>query len=249
QRGTNLIDERGPWTEDAPTVARLRETGAVLLGKTTTPEFGWKGVTDSLRPGPTGNPWDTALTCGGSSGGSATAVGLGMGTWSVGTDGGGSVRIPASFTGTVALKPTYGLVPMYPPSPYGTLAHAGPITRSVTDAAMMLDVLVGFDARDWSALPTPVGSFVSGLQDGVEGLRIAFSANLGICSNEPPVAPAVHAAGQVFVDAGAEVDEVELRLSDPVDAFHVLWFTGAAKVLQPFGEDALDHVDPGLAAA
>jgi aspartyl-tRNA(Asn)/glutamyl-tRNA(Gln) amidotransferase subunit A len=172
-----------------------------------------------------------------------------MGTWSVGTDGGGSVRIPASFTGTVAFKPTYGLVPMYPSSPYGTLAHAGPMTRTVIDAAMMLDVLVGFDARDWSALQTPTTSFVTRLQDGVEGLRLAFAADLGIGSNEPQVDAAVRAAVQVFVDAGAKVDEIDLRLSDPVDAFHVLWFTGAAKVLQPFGEDVLDQVDPGLVAA
>jgi aspartyl-tRNA(Asn)/glutamyl-tRNA(Gln) amidotransferase subunit A len=167
----------------------------------------------------------------------------------VGTEGGGSVRIPASFTGTVAFKPTYGVVPMYPSSPYGTLAHAGPMTRTVTDAAMMLDVLAGFDARDWSALQTPTTSFVTGLRDGVEGLRLAFSADLGIGSNEPQVDAAVRAAVQVFVEAGAKVDEIDLRLSDPVDAFHVLWFTGAAKVLQPFGEDALDHVDPGLAKA
>ena len=202
-RGSNLIDAHAKWREDAPATARLREAGTVFLGKTTTPEFAWKGVTDSIRRGVTGNPWGAGLTSGGSSGGSATAVGLGMSTWSVGTDGGGSVRIPASFTGTVALKPTYGLVPMYPSSPYGTLAHAGPMSRTVTDAAMMLDVLVGFDARDWSALPTPTTSFVSGLQDGVEGLRIAFSADLGIGSNEPQVDAAVHAAVQVFIEAGA----------------------------------------------
>lgn len=116
-RGSWLIDAAGPWDEDAPSVARLRESGAVLLGKTTTPEYSWKGVTDSPRYGMTGNPWDPGVTAGGSSGGSAAAVGLGMGAWSVGTDGGGSVRIPAAFTGTVALKPTYGLIPLYPPSP------------------------------------------------------------------------------------------------------------------------------------
>lgn len=127
-RGSSLIDAAGPWEEDAPCVARLRETGAVLLGKTTTPEYSWKGVTDSPRHGVTGNPWDPTKTSGGSSGGSAAAVGLGMGPWSVGTDGGGSVRIPAGFTGTVALKPTYGLIPLYPPSPFGTLSHAGPMT-------------------------------------------------------------------------------------------------------------------------
>ena len=186
-RGSALIDAAGPWDEDAPSVARLRETGAVILGKTTTPEYSWKGVTDSLRHGVTGNPWDPEKTSGGSSGGSATAVGLGMGPWSVGTDGGGSVRIPAAFTGTVALKPTYGLIPFYPPSPFGTLSHAGPMTRTVRDTAALLDVITGFDARDWAAMPTPTSSFLSGLDDGVAGLRIAYSPNLGFVRNDPEV--------------------------------------------------------------
>src|SRR5690606_36987839 len=147
RRGSSLIGAAGPWPEDAPAVARLREAGAVLLGKTTTPEFGWKGVTDSPACGATGNPWDPALTAGGSSGGSAAAVRLGLGAWSIGTDGGGSVRIPAALTGTVALKPTYGLVPLHPPSPFGTLAHAGPITRTVRDAALLLGQIARPDAR------------------------------------------------------------------------------------------------------
>ena len=245
-RGTNLIDERGPWTDDAPTVARLRETGAVLLGKTATPEFGWKGVTDSLRHGATGNPWDAALTAGGSSGGSAAAVGLGMGTWSVGTDGGGSLRIPAAFTGTVTIKPTYGLVPVWPASPFGTLSHAGPITRSVADAAVMLDILTGFDPRDWSALPTPTTSFLHGLDDGVRGLRIAFSPDLGYVRNDPGVDAAVRAAAAVLADAGAHIESADPGFADPVDAFHVLWFAGAARVLQPYRGDNVRHVDPGL---
>ncbi|MGH3322718.1 MAG: amidase, partial [Streptosporangiaceae bacterium] len=247
-RGTRLIDEAGPWPEDAPCVARLREGGAVFLGKTTTPEFAWKGVTDSLRHGATGNPWGAGLTAGGSSGGSATAVGLGMAAWSVGTDGGGSVRIPASFTGTVAHKPTYGLVPLYPASPFGTLAHAGPMTRSVADAATLLDVLTGFDPRDWSAMPTPAGSFLDGLDDGVEGLRVAFSPTLGFGRNDPEVEMAVRAAVSVLAGAGAQVEEVDPGFADPVDAFDVLWSAGAAKVLEHYGDEALDRVDPGLAA-
>jgi aspartyl-tRNA(Asn)/glutamyl-tRNA(Gln) amidotransferase subunit A len=248
-RGSNLIDAVGDWTEDAPATARLREAGTVFLGKTASPEFAWKGVTDSLRHGVTGNAWGAHLTPGGSSGGSATAVALGMGTWSIGTDGGGSVRIPASFTGTVALKPTYGLIPMYPSSPYGTLSHGGPHARSVTDAAMLLDIIAAPDSRDWSALPTPAGSFLDGLDAGVSGMRVALSPDLGFGSNDPEVDAAVRTAADVLADAGAEVDEVALDLTDPVDAFHVLWFTGAAKVLQPYGPDALDRVDPGLAAA
>ena len=247
-RGAALIDERGPWDDDAPAVARLRESGAVLLGKTTTPEFGWKGVTDSPRYGPTGNPWNPALTAGGSSGGSAAAVGLRMGAWSVGTDGGGSLRIPAAFTGTVTIKPTYGLVPVWPASPFGTLSHAGPITRGVADAALMLDILTGFDPRDWSALPTPAASFRDGLDDGVGGLRVAFSPDLGHVRNDPRVEAVVRAAAGVLADAGAHVEEVDPGFADPVDAFHTLWFTGAAKVVQPYGAGALEQVDPGPAA-
>ncbi|MCX2929414.1 amidase [Mycobacterium sp. CVI_P3] len=247
-RGSNLIDAAGPWDEDAPCVARLRESGAVLLGKTTTPEYSWKGVTDSIRHGVTGNPWDPTTTSGGSSGGSASAVALGMGPWSVGTDGGGSVRIPAGFTGTVALKPTYGLIPLYPPSPFGTLSHAGPMTRTVRDAAVLLDVITGFDARDWSAMPTPTASFLDGLDDGVAGMRIAYSPNLGFVHNDPEIDEAVRAAAELLAEAGANVEEVDPGFSDPVQAFHVLWFSGEHKVLEGHGarDDLIGRADPGL---
>ncbi|GAB4097963.1 amidase [Sinomonas halotolerans] len=248
-RGTRLIDADRAWDEDAPCVARLRETGAVFIGKTTTPEFAWKGVTDSLRHGSTGNPRAPRLTSGGSSGGSAAAVGLGMGPWSMGTDGGGSVRIPAAFTGTVALKPTYGLVPMFPASPFGTLAHAGPMTRTVADSALLLDIVTGFDSRDWSALPTPAGSFLEGLHDGVRGLRIAFSPTLGFGTNDPEVDRLVRAAAAAFEGLGAVVEEVDPGIGDPVEAFHVLWFAGAAKVLEGYGPGAAEQVDPGLRAS
>jgi aspartyl-tRNA(Asn)/glutamyl-tRNA(Gln) amidotransferase subunit A len=241
-----LIDESQPWDEDAPCVARLRETGAVILGKTTTPEYSWKGVTDSYRFGATGNPWDPAKTSGGSSGGSATAVGLGMGAWSIGTDGGGSVRIPAAFTGTVALKPTYGLVPLFPASAFGSLSHAGPMTRTVRDNAAMLDVVSGYDARDWSAMPTPERSFLAGLDDGVAGLRIAYSRNLGFVRNDPEVEALVSAAVAKLAEAGAVVTEVDPGFADPLEAFNVLWFSGAAKVLQGYGDAVDDRVDPGL---
>ncbi len=245
-RGTLLIDEGGPWDVDAPCTARLRETGAVLLGKTTSPEFAWKGVTDSIRHGSTGNPWNPELTSGGSSGGSAAAVGLGMGPWSVGTDGGGSVRIPASFTGTVALKPTFGLVPMFPASPFGTLAHAGPMTRTVTDAALLMDVIAGFDPRDWAAMPTPTDSFLDGIGDGVNGLRIAFSPTLGYVENDPEVEQLVRAAVGVLAELGARVEEVDPGFDDPAAAFETLWFTGAAKVVEAYGPDALAQIDPAL---
>ncbi|TLP97448.1 amidase [Nesterenkonia salmonea] len=245
-RGSTLIDDAGPWDADAPCVARLRETGAVLLGKVTTPEFAWKGTTDSERYGATGNPWDPATTAGGSSGGSSAAVGAGMGAWSVGTDAGGSVRIPAAFTGTVALKPTFGTVPMFPASPFGTLAHAGPMTRTVADAAMLMDIVSGFDSRDWAALPTPAGSFTDGLEDGIAGLRIAYSPTLGFGENAPDIDRLVRQAVGELEAMGAVVEEVDPGFADPVEAFHVLWFTGAAKVVAAYGPEALAKVDPGL---
>ena len=247
-RGSTLIDDAGPWDADAPCVARLRETGAVLLGKVSTPEFAWKGTTDSQRYGPTSNPWDPATTAGGSSGGSSAAIGAGMGAWSVGTDAGGSVRIPAAFTGTFALKPTFGTVPMFPASPFGTLAHAGPMTRTVQDSAMLMDVITGFDHRDWAALPTPTGSYISGLEDGVEGLRIAFSPTLGFVENAPEVDRLVREAVKVLEGAGAIIEEVDPGFEDPVEAFHVLWFAGAEKVVAAYGPDALGAIDPGLRA-
>lgn len=245
-RGSTLIEADQPWTQDSPPVARLREAGCVFLGKTTTPEFAWKGMTDSIRHGVTGNPWGAHWSSGGSSGGSATAVGLGMGCWSVGTDGGGSVRIPASFTGTVALKPTHGLVPHYPPSPFGTLSHAGPMTRTVRDAAVMLDLLTGFDARDWIAMPTPAGSYLDGLDGGVAGLRIALSTDLGHGRNHPDVERAVVEAAGVLAAAGAVVTEVDPGFDDPVEAFHTLWFAGCAGVLAGYPQDAIDRIDPQL---
>jgi aspartyl-tRNA(Asn)/glutamyl-tRNA(Gln) amidotransferase subunit A len=248
-RGSNLIGDEGPWDLDGPFAARVRESGQVIFGKNTTPEFGWKGVTDSLRHGVTGNAWDPERTSGGSSGGAASATALGMGTWSVGTDGGGSVRIPGSFSGIVALKATYGQVPVYPASPYGTLSHIGPMARSVRDCALLLDVISQPDSRDWSAMPTRAASWTDGLEDGVRGMRIAYSPNLGYGRNCAEIESAVRAAVEVLRGLGAEVEQVEIGLDDPVDAFHTLWFTGAAKVIVGYGPGARERIDPGLRSA
>src|SRR5690606_37263954 len=124
-------------------------------------------------------PHDPTRTAGGSSGGAAAAVALGAGPLALGTDGGGSVRIPASFCGVFGLKPTYGRVPLYPASAFGTLAHVGPIARDAADLALMLDVIGTPDARDWSALGPPPGSYSAALSGGVRGLRVAYSPSLG----------------------------------------------------------------------
>ncbi len=245
-RGSLLIDPDQPWREDAPSVARLRENGAVLVGKTSTPEFGWKGVTDSPRCGITGNAWDPSRTSGGSSGGSASAVALGMVPLATGTDGGGSIRIPAGFSGIFGLKPTYGRIPLYPASPFGTLAHGGPMTRTVEDAAMMMDVLTGFDSRDWSAMPTPHESHRAGLDRGVAGMRMAFSASLGYVDVDPEVAALVRGAVDALAALGAEVEELDPGFPDPVEAFNVLWYSGAAKSVDQFSPASWPLMDSGL---
>ncbi|MFI2200723.1 amidase [Streptomyces sp. NPDC020192] len=246
-RGSRTIPESGSWEEDAPSVARLREHGAVFLGKTTTPEFGWKGVTDSPLTGITRNPHDHSRTAGGSSGGSAAAVALGAGPLSLGTDGGGSIRIPAAFCGIFGLKPTYGRVPLYPASAFGTLSHAGPMTRDAADAALLLDVIGTPDARDWSGLPPAPGSFTEGLRDGVRGLRVAYSPCLGgQVAVQPPVAAAVRRAVAALADLGAYVEETDPDFSDPVDAFHTLWFSGAARVTERLSARRRQLLDPGL---
>ncbi|WP_405972236.1 amidase [Streptomyces sp. NBC_00988] len=246
-RGSKTIAEQGSWDEDAPSVARLREHGAVFVGKTTTPEFGWKGVTDSPLSGVTRNPHDPSRTAGGSSGGSAAAVALSAGPLSLGTDGGGSVRIPASFCGIFGLKPTYGRVPLYPASAFGTLSHVGPMTRDAADAALLLDVIGVPDARDWSGLDRAPGSFSEGLAHGIQGLRIAYSPSLGgQVAVRPAVAAAVRRGVERLAALGAYVEETDPDFTDPVDAFHTLWFSGAARVTQKLAPRQRELLDPGL---
>ncbi|MBA2949770.1 amidase [Streptomyces himalayensis] len=246
-RGSRTVRPEGVWDEDAPSVARLREHGAVFLGKTTTPEFGWKGVTDSPLSGVTRNPYDTSRTAGGSSGGSAVAVALGAGPLSLGTDGGGSVRIPAAFCGIFALKPTYGRVPLYPASAFGTLSHVGPMTRDAADAALMMDVISGPDWRDWSQLGQAPGSFQDTLGGGVRGLRVAYSPSLGgQVAVQPAVAAAVRRAVERLAELGAYVEETDPDFTEPVEAFHTLWFSGAARVAQKLHAAQRELLDPGL---
>jgi len=245
-RGSRAVDPAGPWEDDAPVVAALRRNGAVLPGKTTTPEIGWKGVTDSPLGGITRNAWDRERTPGGSSGGSAAALSAGMVPLALGTDGGGSIRIPCGFSGLVGLKPTYGRVPAWPASPFGAVAHLGPMARTVADAALLLDVMAEPDARDWVALPPPTTSFLAGLEDGVEGLRIAFSPELGHVQVDPEVAGAVARAAFGFAALGAHVEQLDPGFEDPRGTFDVLWSAGAAHALAGLGDPAPETLDPGL---
>ena len=245
-RGSLAIARDQDWNDDAPATARLREHGAVLLGKTTTPEFGWKGVTDSPLTGVTRNPWNTDLTPGGSSGGAAAACALGLGALHIGTDGGGSIRIPAGFTGIFGLKATFGRVPAWPSSPFGTVAHVGPLTRTVADTALMLNVLSEPDARDWRALPVSGEDYRIGLGDGVRDLRIAFSPDLGYVEVDEEVAQAVAQAARVLSEMGAHVEEIPGPFENPAECFRIHWYVGAATLLAHFSEEQRDRMDPGL---
>lgn len=246
-RGSRAVTRDQPWDEDAPSVARLRAHGAVLLGKTTTPEFGWKGITDSPLTGVTRNPWNPALTPGGSSGGAAAAIATGMGALAIGTDGGGSIRIPAGFTGVYGIKPSFGRVPAAPLSPFGTVSHVGPLTRTVADAALMLTVIAEPDARDWHALPYDARDYRIGIDGGVKGLHIAFSTNLGYVSVDAEVAAIVSNAVNAFVDMGAQVEALDPGFENPLDTFTKLWFAGAANLTRPFDAEQRAMLDPGLA--
>ena len=246
-RGSRTTDTAGPWDVDAPPVARLREAGAVFLGKTTTPEFGWKGVTDSTLSGVTRNPWNTSRTPGGSSGGAVAAAALGMGVLHTGTDAGGSVRIPASFAGVFSIKPTYGRVPAWPASPFGTLSHTGPITSRVDDAAVMLNVMSQSDIRDWTALPPDGVDHRVGLEDGIKGLRIAFSLTLGhVECVAPDIAERVTIAARAFEALGAKVEDIDPDLADAEEVFRVHWFAAAATALARIPAEKHHLVDPGF---
>jgi aspartyl-tRNA(Asn)/glutamyl-tRNA(Gln) amidotransferase subunit A len=248
-RGSRTIDPDQPWDVDAPVAARLREAGATLLGKTTTPEFGCKAETNSPLTGITRNPWDTNKTPGGSSGGTAAAVAAGLGPVGVGTDGAGSVRIPAAFCGNVGLKPSFGRVPAYPLSPFGTVSHIGPHTMSVADAAVMLNVMQQPDTRDWTSLPPTDADHIAGLDDGIAGLRVAYSPTLGYVDDvESEVAAAVDRAVEDLAGQGALVEAVDPGFDDPLEITTGLWFTGAWTLWNQLSADQQALTDPDFAA-
>ena len=249
--GSTLTSESGTWDVDAPPVARLREHGAVLLGKTNTSEFHWKTVTDSPLTGITRNPWAPALTPGGSCGGATVAVAAGMGPLALGTDGGGSIRVPCAFTGVFGLKPTFGRVPQFPAGAFGTMAHVGPIARSAADAALMLTVISQPDHRDWYALPFEARDYRHGLETDIRDLTIAFSPDLGLGGVDPAVARVVADAVSVFSDLGArvvEMDAVSPAFGRARETFESLGFPGIALSLARFTDDELARMDPGLVA-
>ena len=251
-RGSAIYADFVP-DEDAPVVERLRSAGAVSLGKTNTPEFGWKGLTDNRLFPPTRNPWDRTRTAGGSSGGAAAAVAAGLGPIAVGSDGGGSIRIPGSFCGIVGLKPSFGRVPYYPGSSAETLSHMGPLTRTVADAALALDVLAGPDERDRLTLPEPhlpdgtyLGAAEAGARDGAAGLRFGWSQTLGYATIDGEVASLTSAAAQQFLTAGGSLETLDLDWTDPEDAWWAIFYGGIGASVVDRLPEWRDQMDAGL---
>ncbi len=249
RRGSRTTSPDGPWVQDAPVVARLREAGAILLGKTTTPEFGWKGVTDSPLTGITRNPWNPEKTPGGSSGGAAVQVACGMGPIGIGTDGGGSIRIPASFTGIFGFKPSYGRVPAWPISQVGTLAHTGPLTRNVADAALAMSVISGWDSRDWTALPAQPIDWAAASEGSLRGRRVAYSRDLGLGGVDPEIASLVDRAVRTMQSLGAHVEEIDPGIGDQSAVISVLWQVGCAKGQADLTEAQKALLEPALREA
>jgi len=245
RRGSHTTNP-APSEEDGPPVARLRREGAVFLGKTTTSEFGWKAVTDSPLTGVTRNPWNAHLTSGGSSGGAGVAAALGLGILHLGTDGGGSIRIPASFCGIFGFKPTFGMISVHPHSPALSLWHQGPLTRTVPDAALMLSVMAGPDIRDWYAGPELNIDYRDGLSDGIRGFRIAYSRTLGYAKADPQVISVVDRAVDGLAALGAHIDEIEPNLDDPIEIMKPLWSVALALGVAPMTNDQRTLIDPPI---
>ncbi|MFQ6026038.1 MAG: amidase [Dehalococcoidia bacterium] len=227
--GSALFQDRVPEV-DSVVVERVRNAGAIILGKTNTPEFGLSGTTENRLGDACRNPWNLERTPGGSSGGAAAALASGLCTLATGSDGGGSIRIPASFSGVFGIKPSQGRVPRY--GGYGQPAanhfsQSGPMSRTVADTALLLQVLAGPDPRDPTSLRDTPDDFLASLSEGVSGWRIAWSPDLGYAGVDPEVVRVTEQAARIFEELGATVAEANLTIDDPFPAFWDVFATAS----------------------
>ena len=232
---------------DAPSVERVRAAGACIIGKTTTTEFGCKAAGDSPLTGVTRNAWDTSKTAGGSSAGAATSVAAGVTPFALGTDGGGSIRIPSSFCGVFGMKAHFGRVPVFPTSATPTLAHVAPLARTVRDAALLLETVSGFDGRDPASVAAPVPGFLAACDEPVEGMRVAWSPTLGYARPARDVLELAEGAAQTFEGLGCSVELVEEVMEDPVEMWRAEFFASAGTRLKYALRDSREILDPAVA--
>lgn len=247
--GSRLFKDR-VGQADAPLVERLQAAGAIVIGKTTSPEAGWKGCGDSPAHGATHNPWRLGFNPGGSSAGAAACAAAGIGLLHQGSDGAGSVRMPAAFCGVFGMKPTFGRIPNWPISNLHMMTHIGPLTRTVADGALMQEVMAGPHPADMMTLDSPAEDYLAGLEGGVRGLRIGYSRDLGYLRVDAEVARVVDEAVAAFEDAGAVVEEVaRIWPEDPFDPMErVLWSSGIGGRVGAYLPKHADIMDPGLVA-
>ena len=230
--------------QDTIVVERVRKSGAIILGKTNTPEFGFSGTTENRLGDACRNPWNTSRTSGGSSGGAAVGIAAGLCTVATGSDGGGSIRIPSNFCGVYGIKPSQGRVPRHGgvgrPA-YNCLSQSGPITRTVRDSAVLLQALAGPDSRDSNCIKSAPPDFVTALDQGVNGLRLGWSADLGYAAVDPEVAETASKAALLFEDLGCMVEESGIALDDPFppfwDLFGITGFTAYGHLLDSHRQD------------
>jgi len=236
-----------PAADDAPAVLGLKQAGAVILGKTTTTEFGWKSPGDCPLHGITRNPWNRERTPGGSSSGAGAAGAACFGPLHVGTDAGGSVRIPAAFCGLVGMKPSFGRIPQWPLGAFANVAAAGPMTRTVRDAALMFSAMARHDVRDPFCLPDEPRDWRDGIERGVAGLRVGLVRRLGF---EPPLdadgAAALTGAASLLEDQGAIVEEADPDLPDTRAIFGRVWGVALARLVATTPEAKRPLLDAGL---
>lgn len=232
---------------DAPSVERIKAAGACLIGKTTTTEFGCKGGGDSPLTGTTRNPWDLEKTPGGSSLGAASSVAAGITPFALGTDGGGSIRVPSSFSGVFGIKAQFGRVPVFPASATPTLAHVGPLARTVRDAALLLKVISGHDRRDPFSVAGPVPDFLGACELPVKGMKIAWSATLGYAKPTSEVVAITEAAVKIFEELGCDVELIDDFIGDnPFDMWVAEFYAGVGTRLRSVLRDTPQLLDPAV---
>jgi aspartyl-tRNA(Asn)/glutamyl-tRNA(Gln) amidotransferase subunit A len=247
--GSHATDETAS-VENAPIVERFQAAGLVLLGKSTTPEFGWKALTDSPLQGATRNPWNLQHSPGGSSGGASSLTAAGINPFNHGNDGGGSIRIPAAHTGLVGLKPSYGRIAQYPAdAPFADVISQGVLARTVLDTALALNVTAGPDPRDWRSLPADPRDYTVGLDEGVRGWRIGLSLDFGHVKADPEVHELVAEAARHFEALGAHVEDVGPLIDPLQNSFEPLWIGSFATRLRQIPTQLHGKLDPGFRAA
>ncbi|HZY51608.1 MAG TPA: amidase [Reyranella sp.] len=246
--GSHATDDT-PAAEDAAISGRIRAAGMAIIGKSTTPEFGWKALTDSPLQGTTRSPWNPKHSPGGSSGGASSMTASGVCPFNHGNDGGGSIRIPAAHTGLVGLKPSFGRIPQYPAdSPFADVISQGVLARSVLDTAIALNLTAGPDPRDWRSLPTEGRDYTIGLDGGVRGWRIGLSLDFGHVKADPEVRALVEAAARRFEALGAHVEDVGPLIEPLQKDFAPLWSGSFGVRLRQIPTQLHGKLDPGFRA-